>query len=241
MRQTWLGKKKGRVVALKPIVDREALTVTYQVTEAPNADCARLRPGCGAPRVGRATCRICGATVTADYVKREGQAGRMGVAPLAAVVLLSSGRGREYLPVGTYALPDDQACLERLSELAVDAPEEPLPAALTGGMCTAYGLVRFRDIFTARQLVALCTLAASVRDVFEEMLAEGAEEGRATAVATALAMVIDKVADHCSALCRWIAALSYEGAANTYARQALPMANIQTPVLMMGWWLYEVT
>ena len=33
----------------------------------------------------------------------------------------------------------------------------------------------------------------------------------------------DKVADHCSALCRWIAAPSYEGAANTYARQALPM------------------
>ena len=28
VRQTWLGKKKGRMVALKPIVDRDALTVT---------------------------------------------------------------------------------------------------------------------------------------------------------------------------------------------------------------------
>ena len=83
MRQTWLGKKKGRVVALKPIVDREALTVTYQVVEAPDAAALGFDPAGGSTR-GQATCRICGATVTADYVKREGKAGRIGVAPLAA-------------------------------------------------------------------------------------------------------------------------------------------------------------
>jgi putative DNA methylase len=222
VRQTWLGKKKGRMVALRPIVDRVALKVSYQVTEAATADALGFDPALGSAR-GQTACRVCGATVTADYVKAEGCAGRMGVAPLAAVALLPSGRGRDYLPVGTYALPDEEACLKRLSELSVDAPEEPLPVALTGGMCTAYGLVRFRDVFTSRQLVALCTLAAGVRETYDMMRSEGAEEARAAAVATALAMVIDKVADHCSALCRWIAAPSYEGAANTYARQALPM------------------
>jgi putative DNA methylase len=222
VRQTWLGKKKGRMVALKPMVDRDGLTVTYRVVEAPTASGLGFDPAAGSSR-GQTACRICGATVTANYVKVEGKAGRIGIAPLAAVALLPSGRGRDYLPVGAYELPNDEECLNRLSELPFDVPDEPLPPELTGGMCTAYGLTRYRDVFTPRQLLALSTLAAGVREVFEQMRSEGCEAGRSAAVATALAIVVDKVADHCSALCRWIAAPSYEGAANTYARQALPM------------------
>ena len=30
-----------------------------------------------------------------------------------------------------------------------------------------YGLTRFRDLFTPRQLLTLCTLASGVRDVYE--------------------------------------------------------------------------
>jgi putative DNA methylase len=223
VRQTWLGKKKGRMVALKPVIDREALTVTYKVVEAASVDALGFDPAAGSTR-GRATCRICGAVVTADYVKAEGRAGRMGVTPLAAVVLSSSMRGREYLPVGSFALPDQAQCVARLAELAMEPPDELLPVGDTKNFwAVEYGLTHYRDLFTARQLLALCTLAEGVREIYDRMQTEGVEEGRAAALATALAMVISKVADHCSALCRWIAALSYEGAANTYARQALPM------------------
>jgi putative DNA methylase len=223
VRQTWLGKKKGRMVALKPIVDREALTVTYAVVEAPTASALGFDPAAGSAR-GQATCRICGATVTYDYVRAEGQAGRLMVTPLCAVVLQAAGRGREYVPVGNYELPDDGECLTRIESLPVSPPEELQPSGDTRWFSTPpFGLTRFQDLFTARQLLALCTLAAGVREIFDLVQSEGAEEGRAAAVATALAMVISKVADHCSALCRWIAAPSYEGAANTYARQALPM------------------
>ena len=45
VRQTWLGKKKGRMVALKPIADREALTVSYEVVRPPRPALG-LRPGC---------------------------------------------------------------------------------------------------------------------------------------------------------------------------------------------------
>jgi len=223
VRQTWLGKKKGRMVALRPIVDRIALKVDYQVVVAATADALGFDPTHGSTR-GQTTCRICGATVTADYVKAEGRAGRMGVAPLAAVVLLPSRRGREYLPVERYALPDEAHCLSRLAELAVQPPDELLPVGDTKNFwAVEYGLTRYQDLFTPRQLLALCTLASGVRQVYDQMRSEGTAEGRATATATAFALAINKVADHCSALCRWIAALSYEGAANTYARQALPM------------------
>jgi putative DNA methylase len=223
VRQTWLGKKKGRMVALKPVVNRERLTVTYEVVTAPTAEQLGFDPAAGSSR-GRVSCRICGATVTADYVKTEGRAGRMGVSPLAAVVISDSMRGREYLPVASFALPDEAQCLARLAELLVQPPDELLPVGDTKNFwAVEYGLTHYRDLFTSRQLLALCTLAAGVRDVYDQVRSEGRGEGRAAAVATALAMVISRVADHCSALCRWIAAPSYEGAANTYARQALPM------------------
>lgn len=223
VRQTWLGKKKGRMVALKPLVDRASLTITYEVVEAPTPDAFGFDPAFGSAR-GQATCRICGATVTAEHVKAEGRAGRIGIAPLAAVALQAQGRGREYLPVGRFAVPDQADCLERLAMLDVQPPEELLPVGDTKNFwAVEYGLTRYRHLFTPRQLVALCTLAAGVRDIHKQISSVDGDEGRATAVATALAMVVDKVVDHCSALCRWIAAPSYEGAANTYARQALPM------------------
>jgi putative DNA methylase len=187
VRQTWLGKKKGRMVALKPIVDREALTVTYEVVEAPTANALGFDPAAGSAR-GQATCRICGATVTADYVKTEGRAGRMGVTPLAAVALSSSRRGREYLPAASFALPDEAQCLSRLAKLAVKPPEELLPVGDTKNFWVVeYGLTHYRDLFTPRQLLALCAFAAGVRETYDRMRSQGAEEGRATAVATALA------------------------------------------------------
>jgi putative DNA methylase len=223
VRQTWLGKKKGRMVALKPNVDRDALRVTYDVVIAATPDALGFDPAAGSSR-GQANCRICGATVTYDYVRSEGQAGRLAIVPLCAVVLQPGRRGREYLPVGRYDLPDDADCVQQIGTLPVSPPEELLPIGDTRWFSTPpFGLTRYQDLFTPRQLLALCTLASGVRSTYEQMRSEGMDAGRAAAVSTALALVIDKVADHCSALCRWIAAPSYEGAANTYARQALPM------------------
>jgi putative DNA methylase len=220
VRQTWLARKSGRVVALRPVVDRAKLTVRYEVVQARSAGDLGFDPAAGSKR-GQATCRICGATVSGDYVKAEGRAGRIGVAPLVAVLLKPSGRGRDYIPVGSYALPDDQACRKRLSELRFDAPGEPLPVALTGGMCTAYGLVRFSDLFTPRQLLTLSTLATGIRPLYEEAISDGMEHDRAAAIATCLALILDRTVDRSSSLCRWD--LKNESLINTFGQQALPM------------------
>jgi putative DNA methylase len=221
VRQTWLARKSGYAIALRPVVDRVALTVSYEVVEAPNAGALGFDPAAGSRR-GQATCRICGATVTADYVKAEGRAARLGISPLAAVVLKSSGRGRDYLPVGDYMLPKDDECLKRLGSLPVDPPDEPLPVGDTKNFwAVEYGLTRYRDLFTPRQLVTLCTLTAGVQDIYQEMRAEGMVEERAAAVATCLAMALDRVLDVSSSLCHWHT--TGEKTENTFARQALPM------------------
>ena len=220
VRQTWLARKRGRIVALRPVVNRASLAVTYEVVEASSTDALGFDPTDGSKR-GQATCRVCGATVPGDYIKAEGRAGHISIVPLAAAVLKSSGRGRQYLPVGTYPLPNDETCIKRLSELPVDAPNESLPPALTGGMCTAYGLTQFRDLFTPRQLVTLCTFTAGIRVVYEQIVAKGVDPDRAKAIASCLALALDRALIRNNSLCGWD--VGNESTMQSYARQALPM------------------
>ena len=70
VRQTWLAKKKGRMVALRPSVDRDALRVDWEVVEAEHAEGLGFDPAAFSSR-GRSTCLICGAAVELGYIKAE--------------------------------------------------------------------------------------------------------------------------------------------------------------------------
>ncbi len=223
VRQTWLAKKKGRFVALRPQVDREALTVRWEVVEADSAEALGFDPAAFSSR-GRSTCLVCGAAVDAKYVKAEGVAGRMGIAPLVAVMVKPSGRGRgrDYLAAGEYVEPGVEECEAVLAELELEPPDELVQANDTLNFkVPLYGLTRFRDLFTPRQLATLCSLAQGVRESHAEMLADGMSEQRAEATAACLGLVLNRVVDRSSNLCRWDT--KNESLTNTYARQALPM------------------
>jgi len=223
VRQTWLSKKKGRMTALRPRVDRDALTISWEVVEAIDAEAVGFDPGAFSSR-GRSTCLICQASVDAEYVKGEGRAGRMGITPLAAVRARPNNRGREYLAVGNYPQPSDAECLATLASLTVEPPHEPIPADDARNFWTPlYGLTRFQDLFTPRQLTTLCALAQGVRETYDEMRMEGLEEKRAEAVSAYLGLVLDRVVDRSSTLCRWDNSAGGEKVSNTFARQALPM------------------
>lgn len=221
VRQTWLAKKKGRYVALRPRIDEAELTVGWELAEGATPDEFDFDPA-GFSKRGKATCFVCGTSVDGDYIKAEGKAGRLGTAPLAAVLVHSSGRGREYLPVGSYQLPDRDDCQSVLDGLDIGPPEEPVNDRDTLNFkVPLYGLTRFCDLFTPRQLATLCALAQGVHEQYEAMVAGGMDAKRAEAVCTYLGLVLDRVADRTSALCRFD--ISNEGLTNTYARQALPM------------------
>jgi len=221
VRQTWLAKRKGRNVALKPNVDRNALHVDWEVVEAPDPAGLGFDPA-GFSKRGRSACLICGATVDGDYVKAEGRAKRMGITPLAAVMVHASGRGREYRAVGDYPLPSYADCETVLDELEVSPPDEPVCSYMDAGFRTApYGLTRFRDLFTPRQLATLCAFAQGVRETYEEMRAAGVEETRAEAVCALLALSLNRTADRCCSLSAWDP--KNQTAGHAFARQALPM------------------
>lgn len=229
VRQTWLARKKGRYIALRPHVDRGTLAVRWVVVEsgASKLDDAKTDLGfdpAGWSSRGQTTCLVCGASVEVDYVKQQGLSGRIGVSPLTAVIIRPSARGREYVAPGAYGIPDEKECQRRLAELDVKPPGENLVHNYNQAILVPmYGLKRFQDLFTPRQLLALCTLAQGVRDLREELASAGVGADRASAVATCLAIVIDKVADYCNSLCSWHSASGGEKVNHAFARQALPM------------------
>ena len=220
VRQTWLAKKKKRMVALRPKVDRERLSVDWEVVEAASAEGLGFDPA-GFSKRGQSTCLVCGASVDVNYARGESRAGRMGLTPLAAVMTKVSGRGRDYLAVGDYPLPSDEECEAVLAALEVKPPEEPVADIPGHTNVYRYGLTRFCDLFTPRQLATLCAFAQGVRETHEAMRAEGMEEKRAEAVATCLGLVIGRLADYVSTLCQWHNTIQKTN--HTFSRQALPM------------------
>jgi putative DNA methylase len=221
VRQTWLSKKKGSLVALRPVVDSECLTVTWEVATATSEAALGFDPSSFSKR-GSTSCLVCGAAVDGDYVKSEGLAGRMGITPLGAALLKESGRGRQYVPAGSYPELSLEEAASLLESLEVQPPSEPIQNRDTLNFkVPLYGLTRFQDLFTPRQLAVLCAFAQGVRETYDEMRADGLDEDHAIAVSACLGLVLDRAADRNSNLCRWDT--KNQSVTNTYARQALPM------------------
>src|SRR5690606_17659563 len=94
-------------------------------------------------------CVISGAPISGDYIKTEGQAGRLGQRLMAIVA--AGADQRIYLP------PNETVEAIARSARPIWKPSGDVPARLTGGTCVPYGLREWGDLFTPRQLVALTT------------------------------------------------------------------------------------
>ncbi len=211
-------------VWIEPIVDHEAMTVTYAVREGgePSREKTVER--------GNGTCIATGAAVPGDYIKSESRAGRMGQQLMAVVA--EGERGRAYVR----ATGADAAAAQ--CEVPFWMPEGRNPERLTGGTVYVYGLDEWWKLFTPRQLTALTTFSDFLGEVQEQVKSDASTAGLATdgvrlrdggggadayadAIVTYLAFAIDKCADYWSTICTWHN--SGEKMRNTFGRQAIPM------------------
>jgi len=113
---------------------------------------------------------------------------------------------------------------ERVARSAVppnDIPPASLPDHALGFRVQGYGLSKFSDLFTSRQLVALTTFSDLVSEARERVLVDGGSEAYADAVATYLGFGVDKMTDTNSVVCTWQTDPPRLRA--TFSRQALPM------------------
>jgi putative DNA methylase len=106
-------------------------------------------------------CLLSGMPISGNYIKAEGQAGRMGAQMLAIVA--EGSRGRVYLP------PTAEHEAIARSAQPTWKPEIDIPPDRRSMFTPLYGLTKFADLFTPRQLVALTTFADLVGEAIERV------------------------------------------------------------------------
>ncbi len=189
-----------------PVIDRQRGTWRVQIR--------RFGHGAGeqssAPRPtyddGKGISLFTGYQIPSDYVKAKAQAGEMGSA-LYAVALKTPG-GLEFRPpeaADLRALEEAERELARLRpgwEKAGIIPTERYPEVSSDDRPRLYGMPRWADMFSPRQLLAMGVLVEELRRMRPEIIREeGAELG--AAVEHLLGLVVDKFANHNAVLSSW--------------------------------------
>jgi putative DNA methylase len=223
-----LSTKEGKEAYVQPVVSSEGYQ--FEVRTGTPEDVDATKRGLSAGKWNAFRCIMSDVPVTYDYIRNEGTAGRLGTRLMAIVA--EGNRERVYLsPTKEVEAAALQAVPDWSPELEINYHPRDIKTQI-------YGLTRYRDLFTSRQLVALDTLCDLVHEVHErtrlDALAAGMPEGGrplhgngsgaiayADAVSTYLAFAISKVANIGSSIATW---MSDRGAfRETFARQAIPM------------------
>jgi len=231
IKSLWLGRKPHNSWALRVIGNRETRRVEFEIVRGAEPK----EVGIGTVRRGSATCPCCGFTTPVKKVRNQlaSRQGGANDARLVCVVTTRHGeKGRFYRrpteqDLQTVARAQQVLEQRRKSHEGAIAltPDEPTPLGGGSGAGRAfsqrnYGMERFENLFTARQLLCLATLAEKVRSAGDQLRASGETE-LADAVQAVLALNVDKLADYGSSLTSWSSPASQETVRGTFSRQAL--------------------
>jgi putative DNA methylase len=199
----WWLSKKGDPVAVRLLTDPAWDEPRFEIVRG---DAIDFDPDEGTVSRGVGRSPWTGEAVDGDYIKREAQAGRMGHM-LYAVAVKRPG-GFDFRPPAeedlTAVRRAETALVENLPqwEAAGLVPSEPIPEGLKTAEPHRYGMVRWADVFSPRQLLSLLTFLEVLREVDAELRRE-MDEARTAAVETYMGVMMDKVAIYNARLCRF--------------------------------------
>ncbi|MEL7672995.1 MAG: DUF559 domain-containing protein [Chloroflexota bacterium] len=227
VRQTWLKKKKGDNVALEMKPHPTENRMAFHVRHARDPQDFGFDPA-GFSQRGNSVCGRCGTTVTNDTVKAEGKAGRMGAQMMATVCVRPGARGKVYLSPDDLPLPvpDEDAIRARIAALTAETgitpPDEEIGGSTRDFFTPLYGLTRYSDLFTPRQMLTLLTFVKHVRSAHDAMLAAGLDGEYAKGITTYLGIILSRFTNFYSSECVWYSD-GGRGVRQVFIRQALPM------------------
>lgn len=205
-----LSNRRGQEAWVQALVDRERRLIHFAVGTGPGCPDATVK------RSG-ATCIATNTAVPLSYIRAEAQAGRMGSQLMAIVA--DGPAGRIFLPPS-----QEHESQARSVTCPDDAPDFELATHPQYMGTPRYGLTHLRQIFTNRQLRALCALSDLVGEVRQRVLNDSADDAYADAVTTYMALVVDRIIDRHNALTTWDASPSKLQVRGVFARQAMPMS-----------------
>ena len=218
-----LSKKKGHEAYVQPIIEGNTYRFEVRVGIPPKdaENGTKIRRGSNFYDLMTKT------PIDGEYIKAEGMAHRFGQRLMA--IVCDSKKGRIYLT------PNDVSALNVKPGWK---PDTSLPNDIRNFWTVNYGLNKYSDLFTPRQLVALNTFSDLVQEAREKAIVDAIAAGMpddgirlchggkgATAYGDALAVYlgfgVSRLSDILNALCRW--EVSKTQVRNLFGRQAIPM------------------
>jgi putative DNA methylase len=198
---------------------------------------------------GDSTCPYedCRRVIQSEEIKVQAKLGKMGEQLYAVVykrrVLSKNSKSKKDKWVREFRAPrvEDDAIQyvarylsEKLPEWeALDiVPSEPFPADANDDRPIQYGMPRWRDMFSPRQLLCQCMHVEIFRELLESRRASGTINDVTTAAFVYLAFAIDKLADYNSRMTRWHA--KREVVANTFDRHdfSFKWSYVEMPMIV---------
>ena len=221
-----ISTKSGKEAYVEPVIENGDYRFEVKVGIPKNITLSKN----GTVDRGGGKCLMSGTSMPFTYLRSEAKAGRFGTRLMAIVV--EGQRGRIYLS------PTNE--LEAVASGASPEWSPDVTICHWPGRTNVveYGMTKFGDLFTKRQLLALTTFSNLVAEVHQHAVTASrlaglsadakslSEDGNgalayADALAVYLTFSVDKCADYWSTICSWINSIG--AMRNTFARQAIPM------------------
>ncbi len=220
-----LSSKAGKETYALPVIDKSGYKFTVKIGKPP----AEVVSGTKATR-GNFRCLMSQSPISSEYLRDEAKAGRMGRKLMAIVA--EGARGRVYL-----TSTEEHEDIANSCDPAWKPEIEFFQQAL-GFRVGNYGMTKWSDLFTNRQLMALTTfveLVAEVRQLIRRdglasrqyddgtSLDDGGVGARAyaDAISVYLAFAVDKTAEYGCTLVPWYS--KEDRPKGLFSRQAIPM------------------
>jgi putative DNA methylase len=226
-----LSTKAGKEAYVEPVIEDGGYRFTVKVGSP--KDTKRAVDGTkSAESGGSFFCLMSGTPMPFEYLRSEAIAGRMAGRLMAIVV--EGERERIYLP----PTPEHEAA-SREAQPTWQPNVEFFQQAL-GFRIGNYGMTKWSDLFTRRQLVALTSLSDLIMETRDRVVRDAATAGLANnndamrdggtgvaayadAVSVYLAFAANKVAEGSTTSCVWSSLPTKLHIVSTFGRQALPM------------------
>jgi putative DNA methylase len=218
--------KATRPVFVDPVLNKNGYSFQIKLG-VPPADSAK---GTSFGKQKGFKCLMSGVPIGYDYIRKEAIAGRMGQRLMAIVADGPNGR--------VYISPTEEHEKIALSARPTWAPELDLPEQALGFRVQLYGMKKYRDIYTERQLCALTSISDIINEVQGSIQADAVAAGLpndnvslkkggrgakayAESVCVYLAFAMDKMAEYGCTIVPWYA--KEDRPKGLFARQAIPM------------------
>lgn len=221
-----LSKMKDHDYWAEPICEDKKLKFKIHSGECPEDKQTNKVVSTGA----KFKCPFCGSLTTDDYIKAEGNEGRLKNRMIAVCKTLGQNRTYEYVD-------GVDECLVDLEEI----PVGEMPNNTRWFSPPLYGMKEYSNLYLPRQLKLLATLCDITTKMIPEIEADAINAGLvddgkkliddgkgalayAEAIAVYLSIVISKLANYQSTICTWDNRKGNIRAA--FTRQAIPMTYV---------------